>query len=71
MTESRDVYESNSYIDAEITGRLAAIEDSFGADVLSCIAPIQQPIDDFIRQLMDDLPDRRENLLVILETDGG
>lgn len=66
-----DVTASNSYIDAEIVERLKKIEDTFGADVITCIHPIQTPMDDIIRTRMDELPDKRENLLVILETDGG
>lgn len=71
MTESEDVATSNKYINAEITDRLKKVEKCFDADVLSLISPIGPPIDDLIRQSMDDLTDKRDDLLVILETDGG
>lgn len=74
MNDAADVTTSNIYIDTEITERLKRIEGCFDADVITCITPIMQPIDDLIRAAMDDLVkemDRRENLLVVLETDGG
>jgi hypothetical protein len=71
MAESKDLTASDSYIDSEIVARLKAVEATFNADVITCIHPIRQPFDDIIRQHMDDLINKRENLLVILETDGG
>ncbi|WP_174020686.1 ATP-dependent Clp protease proteolytic subunit [Agrobacterium fabrum] len=68
---SSDVTATNRYIDVEIVERLKRIEEIYDADVITCIHPIQQPIDDMIRRQMDELPNKRENLLVILETDGG
>lgn len=62
---------SDTYIDGELVTRLKALEDVFDADVIACIHPIMSPMDDVIRQKMDDLKGKRPNLLVILETDGG
>lgn len=62
---------SNSYIDSELVTRLMKVEEHYDSDVITCIHPIMRPFDDFIRQRMDDLPNKRQNLLVILETEGG
>lgn len=69
--EANDVTASNHYIDAEIVERLKRIEEVFNADVITCIHPLASPMDDIIRTTMDELPNKRENLLVVLETDGG
>ena len=71
MAEISDVTASNSYIDNELVERLKKVEDEIDADVITCIHPIMEPFDDIIRQKMDDLEDKRNNLLVILETGGG
>jgi len=71
VTDPNDVTASNSYIDAELTERLKRVEACFDADVVTCVIPIGAPLDDIIRTRMDALPDKRKNLLVILETDGG
>lgn len=73
MADSEDngAIGSNSYIDAELVERLKSVEEIFGADVITCIHPMGPPIDDLIRVRMDDLSGKRDNLLVILETEGG
>lgn len=71
MSEPQDVTESNSYIQAEVVTRLRLIEEAFGADVIALIHPIAGPFDDIIRTSIDNLQEKRENLLVILETEGG
>lgn len=71
MTDSPAVMAANSYIETEILTRHKSIEDAFGADVLTCIHPIQMPFDDIIRVQMDELDNKSQNLLVILETNGG
>ena len=71
LTDSEEVTASNNYIDSELVVRLKKVEECFDADVITCIHPIMKPFDDIIRQRMDDLPDKRQNLLVILETEGG
>jgi len=62
---------SDSYIEAEIRQRLCEIEEVVNADVICCIHPILPPFDDMVRQRVEDIPDKKQNLLVILETDGG
>jgi len=71
MSDSSEVIESNSYIEEELVVRLKRIESSMDCDVITCIHPIMEPMDDIIRTKMDELPHKCENLLVILETDGG
>lgn len=71
MSDSSDVTASNNYIDSELIERLKKVEECANADVIACIHPIMTPFDDIIRQLMDDLEGKRENLLIVLETDGG
>jgi len=71
MSEPGDVTTSNIYIDAELVDRLRRIEAVFDSDVVTCIHPIAAPFDDIIRARLDELDDKRDNLLVILETEGG
>jgi hypothetical protein len=66
-----DLTASNTYIEAELEKRLKKVEEVAGADVLVCVHPILQPFDDLIRDHVEDIKDRRESLLVILETEGG
>ena len=62
---------SNEYVEAELTKRLKSIEDCVSADVIVCIHPIMEPFDDIIRNSIEDVPKKKDDLLVILETDGG
>jgi hypothetical protein len=71
VSETTDVTATNNYIDSELIDRLKRVEECIDADVVTCIHPIMSPFDDIIRQRMDDLPNKRENLLVVLETSGG
>jgi hypothetical protein len=71
VSEQEDAIESNGYIQAELAERLKRIEVSFDADVITLVHPIGGPFDDIIRQQMDQLQNKRADLLVILETEGG
>lgn len=71
MTNTDDLTASNEYVEAELTKRLIGIEDCMECDVIVCIHPIVQPFDDFIRNSIEDIKDKKNNLLVLLETDGG
>lgn len=71
MTDSDDVIAANSYIEEELARRIQKIEEEINADVIVCIHPMQQPFDDLVRDMVEDIKEKRENLLVILETDGG
>jgi Serine dehydrogenase proteinase len=39
--------------------------------VITCIHPILPPFDDLVRQRVEDIKDKSDNLLVILESEGG
>lgn len=69
--KSQDVLDTNRYIDSEIVERLKKVESAIGADVITLIHPIGGPFDDIIRRLLDEMPHKKSNLLVILETEGG
>ncbi|MER8797202.1 ATP-dependent Clp protease proteolytic subunit [Mesorhizobium sp. M0984] len=70
--EADELTHSTRYVESELCRRLKAIEEQTNSDVITCIHPIQQPMDDFIRDYIEDLKkDRRDSLLVILETNGG
>jgi hypothetical protein len=66
-----DITWSDHFIESSLTERLKEIEACFGADVIACIHPIVPPFDDFVRQRVEDIPNKSANLLVLLETDGG
>lgn len=69
--DQNDLTAANSYIEAELATRLKAVEDAANADALVCIHPIHAPFDDLIRDKLEDIKNKRDALLVILETDGG
>lgn len=71
MADEKQHTAADSYIEAELVGRLMKVEDAANADVIVCIHPIIAPIDDMIRNQVEDIPDRRKSLMVILETEGG
>ncbi|HBK57120.1 MAG TPA: serine dehydrogenasease [Xanthomonadales bacterium] len=69
--EQDGVVATNEYIESELTNRLRKIEDVAEADVLVCMHPILPPLDDIIRNQVEDIDDRKNSLMVILETLGG
>jgi hypothetical protein len=71
VAELDELTASNTYIEAELCERLKRVEEEADADVLTCVHPILMPFDDFIRDRIEDIPNKRKNLLVVLETDGG
>ena len=71
MPDGGDLTASNAYIEAELEARLKGIEACIDADVITCIHPIMAPFDDFIRDQIEDIPSKKNNLIVILETEGG
>lgn len=62
---------SNSYIETELTRRLDGLENLLNSDVITCVMPIHQPLDDMVRDAIEDIKPKRESLTVVLETDGG
>jgi membrane-bound ClpP family serine protease len=41
------------------------------SDVITVAAPMANPVDELVRYALEDIKDKKEKLLVILETDGG
>lgn len=73
MQDSDELTHTTKYVESEITRRLRGIEEFLDCDVITCIHPISPPMDDMIRDSIEDLvvKGKREKLLVILETQGG
>jgi hypothetical protein len=62
---------TTKYVESEISRRLQAIEAHLDCDVITCVLPIASPMDDLIRDYIEDIKGRRKRLFVILETNGG
>jgi ClpP class serine protease len=62
---------SNQVVQAHLSLHLAELEKRFGCDVLSYVGPIAYRIDQAIREAIEQLPNKKDKLLVILESDGG
>jgi hypothetical protein len=62
---------ANQLVLNELKNRLLRIEDVMQADCLSYIGPIAFGADDFIRDAIEDITDKKKKLLFILETEGG
>ena len=71
MVEVDELTHTTKYVESELTRRLKSIEDELDCDVITCIHPISQPMDDLIRDYIEDIQDKRKKLLVIIETNGG
>lgn len=71
MADTNELTASNEYVEAELTKRLTGLEACTDCDIVVSQHPITQPFDDLIRNSIEDIEDKRDNLLVILETDGG
>lgn len=68
---SEEMTSSNRFIEEELDKKLTSIGDLMSADVISIIAPMYQPVDDFVRDHIEGIENRKESLLVLLETPGG
>src|SRR5258708_5524285 len=64
-------HDSNKIIEDELKARISEIEDKFKSDLIVYIGPIFSPLDDLIREAIEDIPDKKKRLAVILETGGG
>lgn len=51
--------------------KLAALGENLGGDMLSILAPMRQPVDDFVRDAIEEINNRSDKLFVLLETAGG
>lgn len=63
--------DSNRIIESQLTDRLKAVEQAIEADVLAYVGPIFSPADDQIKDAIEATEDRRDSLVVVLETYGG
>jgi hypothetical protein len=70
-----DVTASNTYVETELTVRLKAVSAATKTDVLAMICPITMPLDDIIRNAVEDYKakskTKNDNVFVIIETEGG
>lgn len=62
---------SNNYIESELCRRIKELENQLNADVVTVISPIHQPLDDLVRDAVEDITPKRKAVAVILETEGG
>lgn len=68
---AEEVTSSNSFIESELHRKLVAVGDKLGGDAISIIAPMRQPLDDWVRDAVEDIPNKKKKISVVLETDGG
>lgn len=75
MTDGIDITTSNHYIEHELNQRLINLGDVLDSDILTLVAPMYSGVDDLVRTVVEEIEDadheRRKNLSVVLETDGG
>lgn len=71
MTTVDDVISSNSFIESELHRKLVAVGDMLGGDAICIVAPMSQPLDDWVRDAVEDVQDKKSKIFVILETSGG
>lgn len=62
---------SDKHIESELDKKLEAIGKHLHADVLTIIASMAPVLDDVVRDHIEGIIDKKENLLIILETYGG
>lgn len=68
---SEDEIGSNSFIETELGRRIKALEALLNADVVTVISPIHTPLDDWVRNAVEDITQKRKAVAVIIETEGG
>lgn len=62
---------SNKFIEKQLDMKLCALADHMEADVIAIVAPMANPVDELVRYAIEDIKERKEKLLVVLETEGG
>ncbi len=55
MTTPDDFTSTSSFIESELHRKLTAIGDELGGDMISVIAPMAQPVDDFVRDAIEGI----------------
>lgn len=63
--------DANRIIEEQLETRVATLESVSDADVLSYIGPIYPMASEMIKDGIEALPEKRKNVLVLLETGGG
>jgi hypothetical protein len=69
--ESAAERDSNRIIEQQLAERSNVVECAADADVLAYFGPMYPPADDQIKDAVEDITERREALMVVLETGGG
>lgn len=62
---------SNSFIETELGRRIKTLEGLLKADVVTVISAIHAPLDDLVRNAVEDITQRQKAIAVVLETEGG
>jgi hypothetical protein len=62
---------SNEHMGIELSVRLEAIAGELKSGGLTFIGPLQTQIDDLLRRVVEDIPNKKPNIAIILETNGG
>jgi hypothetical protein len=72
MTTITDEYtSSNKFIEKQLDTKLCALSDYMDSDVITIAAPMANPVDELVRYAIEDIKNKKDKLLIILETDGG
>lgn len=66
-----EIASSNVYIQESLNNSLAELEEELEADTATFIAPIREPFDSILRDVIESKKDKRKNASIILETNGG
>lgn len=63
--------DSNLIIEQQLDERLRVLEKETNSDVLCCIGAMFPPLDDAVKDVVEDIDPRQEGVSVVLETPGG
>ncbi len=68
---SIDDHSANRIIESQLQERCIDLEKVFSADVISLIGGIRYGVENYIREAVEAIPNKREKLAFVLETSGG
>lgn len=63
--------DSNAIVETQLNERLMQLAKEMSADVLSFCGPIYYGIDELIRDAIESIKNKRDKLVILLETPGG
>lgn len=69
--QADDFTSSNSFIESELHRKLVSVGDHLGGDAICIVAPMSQPLDDWVRDAVEDISNKKDRIFVVLETAGG